>query len=961
MKSRILHFFLFLLIPFFVSAQENPDEYFSAYVTPDHAIAGTKTSVSIIIKAEKEIKANTLFKVKFVKGFDNMQQLLPNFPGYVKASTSADGGRIAINSVLTSYDENISFWELNVHEKIITIVTRNADMAVGDSITITVGEGNGPNSLLQVPNTANKENLEIAMSDNGNVNNLKLTTHTPPFEIKANTLKTVYLFASSVAKAGQEAKLLVTTADDYFNIVQSFTGEINLSVNNSQNVILPQKVILTPSDSGKKEIPIFFVEEGSYVISGSVNSGNVAVVSSNPVRVDNERPFIYWGDLHSHGAPSRDGVGRGRYEYARYARALDFMCATDHADHGKTIYGLSDREWTRQKAEVLANHVPGKFIPFIGYENSYLYPTGHYNLIFNVKDEEIDNVPMWPMRVVNDIQTVWSLAQNSKIDLLTIPHHCGKVFNVKVEGDKCKNCNSFGGIQYNEEYKKLIEIYSYHGLSESYDPNHNLSYYGRSKIAGSFNGPNYAQDAWAMGEKLGVIASSDDHTGHPGSIVNGVVAVYANELERDTLFQAMKNRHTYGTTGERIWVDFRVNNALMGSTITIHPDTKPTVSFDVMGTDSIDYAEVLKWDFKRGVFENGHPKFEIIAKYNTNSSDPKNLKVEFIDPGFTDSCMYYLRVKQTNVIIDFIDAKEVWAWTSPVWMSHKIVNVDQTDSLKSYMPVGDEKKVRHFWSMYNIDGVSKYQIEKKSDQGVWQVLFDYTPNDPYQLDFQYVELYPKNGQNIYRLRYTNAKGVNKYSAEAIVELKLDSLISFSSTIEDGSIALNWSIDKELYTSTYTVEVEENGVFKNIGLIDANIKLEELISEYSFNTNISQSGIYTFRLSQKIDNKIVDTKLITVEIVPTRINDADFSNDFTLKSNLLNSSASTLEFKIAKRLSGSNITIVDILGRTIIEVGKVTDVESWKKVSLQNIPSATYRVVIKTTGGDLYSVPFVIVQ
>lgn len=961
MRLILLHIFLLLLIPFHGFAQENPDEYFSAYVTPDYAIAGTKTSVSIIIKAEKEIKANTLFKIKFVKGFNNMQQLLPNFPGYVKAFTSAPNGRVAINSVLRSYDENLPFWEMNVLDRVITIVTRNADMAIGDSITVTIGDGNGANSLLQVPNTANKENLEIAMSDNGRVTNLKLSSHTPPFEIKANTIKTIYLFTSSVAKVGEEAKLLVTTADDYFNIADDFTGEINLSVNHPQYVVLPQKVTLNPSDSGKKEIPIFFLEEGSYVISGNINGNHIPVVSSNPTRVDNQRPFIYWGDLHSHGAPSRDAIGRGRYEYARYARALDFMCATDHADHGKTVYGLSDREWARQKAEVLANHVPGKFIPFIGYENSYLYPTGHYNLIFNVKDEDIDNVPMWPMRVVKDIQSVWRLAEDSNIDLLTIPHHCGKVFDLKSEGNQCKNCNTFGGIQSNEDYKKLIEIYSYHGLSESYDPNHNLSYYGRSKIAGSFNGPNYAQDAWAMGEKMGVIASSDDHTGHPGSIVNGVVAVYANELERDTLFQALKNKHTYGTTGERIWVDFRVNNALMGSTIAIYPGFQPTISIDVMGTDSIDYAEVLKWDFKRGTYENGHPKFEILAKYNTNPSDPKNLKVEFTDRGFTDSCMYYLRVKQTNVILDFIDVKEVWAWTSPVWVSHKAIDFELTDSLKSYLPIGDGKKVIHSWSMHDIGGVTQYQIEKRSEQGVWLLLSDFVPNDPNQLDFEYIELYPKNGVNIYRLRYTNAAGVNKYSSEVLVDMKLDSLLSLTSTIEEGNITLHWSIDKELYTNAYTIEIEADGIFKKIGEVDANINLDEIITQYSWNTNIHHPGIYTFRLSQKVEQQIVDNQLIKVEIVPTGLIDSDLKNDFLLKSSLLSSSTPLLEFKISKRLTGSHLSIVDISGRTVIEIGKVTNVESWNQVNLQHVPPATYRAVIKTIDGHIYSVPFVVIQ
>ena len=215
--------------------------------------------------------------------------------------------------------------------------------------------------------------------------------------------------------------------------------------------------------------------------------------------------------------------------------------------------------------------------------------------------------------------------------------------------------------------------------------------------------------------------------------------------------------------------------------------------------------------------------------------------------------------------------------------------------------------------------------------------------------------------NYYRLKYTTSNGDIKYSPIKSVLMDLDSLISFTSNIEDGNIILNWSIDKELYTNAYTIEIEETGGYRKIGLIDANIKLEELISGYSWNTNISLSGVYSFRLSQLIDNKIVDTKLLKLEIIPTSIKDAEITNDFILKSNLLNSSTANLEFKILEKLSGSNISIVDILGRTVIEIGAVTEVGSWKSVPILNFPPATYRVVIKTTNGSIYSVPFVVVH
>ncbi|MCO5230095.1 MAG: hypothetical protein M9958_02950 [Chitinophagales bacterium] len=957
MKNLLL---LILGFAFFCSASQAQDKssLFSAYITPDTAVAGEKSSFSIVLKAEDVIKANTLFKIKFIKGFKDFQNLLASAPGYVKASMSTTGGIVGVNTIKSSYEENLPFWEMNVQDKVISIITRNVNMAKGDSIIVAIGQG-GANSGAIAPTTANKEEVEIAMANNGTTNNVTLTSHAPIFEVKARSVKTIYLFASSVAKVGQASKLLITTADEYFNVNQNFVGDVFLSSNQNSDIVLPTKVTFTPLDSGRKEIEVFYLKEGSFVITGNYENSSIPVVASNPIRVDNDRPFIYWGDMHSHGAPSRDAIGRGRYEYARYARGLDFMCATDHADHGKTIYGLSDREWARQKAEVIASHQPGKFIPFIGYENSFLYPTGHYNMIFNVKDENIDDVPMWPMRVVKDIQTIWSLAQQQNIDMLTIPHHCGKVFNVSSEGSECKNCNTFGGIQYNEKYKRLIEIYSFHGLSESYDPDHNLSYYNRSKIARSFNGPNYAQDAWALGEKLGVIASSDDHFGHPGSIVNGVAAVLANELDRDTLFQALKNRHSYGTTGERVWVDFKVNGALMGSTIEILPDSKPKISFDVMGTDSIDYVEVLKWDFKRGVYENNHPKYEIIARYNTDISNPKMLKAEFYDQGFSDSCLYYLRAKQTNRILDIIEYKEVWAWTSPVWVSHKAVNVNESDSLKSYLPKVDGKRIRHFWSMYNISGVTQYQIEKKSQQGIWQTLFSYQPNDPYQLDFEYVELYPYDGKNIYRLKYLTNKGETKYSSEQQLSLQLDSLSDFSYSLDNGAIVLHWLTDKELHTDFYKIELLNNGVFQNIATINANIDLGELLSQYSWTSTYSQPGLYHFKLSQLIENQVVDTKELIVEIVSTGIADSNLSDEFVLKNNLL-STRQNLEFKVSDRLTGANVSIIDTEGRIVKQVGEINNIGIWNSVGIQGLPAASYRIIIRTKENQLLQVPFVLI-
>jgi|GEM_PF-864276 len=954
---------LLLLSLFFIpftQAQDSVDDYFEAYVTPDYAIANQSGTWTVVIKAKKEIKANARFKIRWIKGFKDLQQLLAGQPGYVTGTSSAEGGRVLINTIRSSYDENMPFWDMNVQDKIITFTSRLANLQPGDSLSIIIGQGS-KKSLAH--STACKENIEIAVALDGS-SNFQLTSHRPEFEIRPTDAVRVHLFANSVFAPSEEGKLLITTSDEFFNIAEGFTGTIQLSGPGSDQAVYPASVTLTPADQGKKEIPIYFLKEGTYVIKGSV-AGNpdLPVVQSNPIRVSSTLPKIYWGDLHSHGAPSRDGIGRGRYYYARYARALDFFCATDHADHGKTIFGITEREWVRQKQEVLDSHEPGKFVPFIGYENSFLYPIGHYNIIFNVKDEDIERVPIWPMRQVNNIQKIWENADNLGFDILTIPHHCGKVFNINSEVNECKNCNTFGGIQQNPKYKRLVEIFSFHGQSESYNPNHNLDYRNRSNIARSYNGPNYAQDAWAIGEMLGVIASSDDHIGHPGTQVNGVAAVFASELERDTIFTALKNRTSYGTTGEKMWVDFKVSNARMGAVIQIPPSSKPRIQFDVIGTDSIAFVEVLKWDFKRGVYEGGHPKFEIIGRYTTDPAHPTMLQGEFTDNGMSDSCMYYLRAKQTNLIKELIEYKEVWAWTSPVWVSHLPEDPqEQQDSLINYTPKTEGKQIKHFWTVYNPVNVKDYLVERRNNDGSWSLIGKITPSNPSQTDFELPENLPQDGTSTYRLVMELNNGSSKVSETKTLTLALDVLQNTSYELDGTALTLKWDISKELHSDRYEIEWKDaTGNFTLLDVVVADIRPTELLTSRSFQYVLPGYGTYTFRIKQIIDEKNYRySEEIVVTVVPTKIDEQSLiAGNISLKTNLL-SNGQPLEIMATEVLKKGRLYVIDLSGRLVKDLGVIRSFGNWKSYALPNLPAGTYRVVAEVAQ-ERITLPFVVAQ
>ena len=71
-------------------------------------------------------------------------------------------------------------------------------------------------------------------------------------------------------------------------------------------------------------------------------------------------------------------------------------------------------------------------------------------------------------------------------------------------------------------------------------------------------------DAFEHGFRVGIVCHSDDHKGRPGATrpgastfgaVGGLTCYFMPELTRDALFEALRTRRHYGTTGPRIFLD----------------------------------------------------------------------------------------------------------------------------------------------------------------------------------------------------------------------------------------------------------------------------------------------------------------------------------------------------------------------------------------------------------------------
>lgn len=272
---------------------------------------------------------------------------------------------------------------------------------------------------------------------------------------------------------------------------------------------------------------------------------------------------VYFGDMHLHSSGSHDGLHSPSwaYNYARNVAGLAFCSITDH------VYHLRDNgSWKQARQAAQEAYVPGKFVTFLGYEYDGHSEKGHLGVHFR------DDVPR--LIVSDSIPSLWKRLRASGLECFTCAHHP----NVAAERLPLAPRDGWGPYhwEYHDEVlQPLAEMVQERGIFESESaPARTDGGYGAS-----------LQSALRRGYHIGFLGGSDTHLGRPGTpsfshwrrtpveMHTGLTAVLAEKLTRDSLWQAMKSRHTYATTGTRMLLDVRVNGWIMGDRVVLSEET----------------------------------------------------------------------------------------------------------------------------------------------------------------------------------------------------------------------------------------------------------------------------------------------------------------------------------------------------------------------------------------------------
>ncbi len=428
-------------------------------------------------------------------------------------------------------------------------------------------------------------------------------------------LRSTLAWTVPAAAASGDVLWVAWGADDRSNPISGLGFSM---FGHDQNIVV-HSVTIDTSDAG----PPSLVSLGSPPAVGS------CVTDSRPpfqIDVGGTTRTLLFGDNHRHSWDlSWDGFDDpmlfSTLYYSLDFLGHDFISPSDHAER------YSKAVWAWIPKYSMLYDVPGRFRVFAGYERSMRGGAGGDQNAFYRDPADFTEASAGYPSIASWHDMYDAMAG---IDVLAVPHtpsQCGAEMDWPHLAD--------GDPSVLPEPLRLVEVYQ--------SARRSFEYFGCPR---QYTGCVSAADtgwvnvALALGMRIGLLGASD-HT-----IRAGFISVFAEDRSRDAIWQALYDRHCFGSSRyTKFNCDFRVNGALMGS--EIESGVAPTLDVLIEGPNPLLNIDINK---------DGNPTW-----FSTSSAD-SDTTFSIVDPDPVipgTSSFYYLRV---------LDANNRMLWTSSVWV-----------------------------------------------------------------------------------------------------------------------------------------------------------------------------------------------------------------------------------------------------------------------------------------------------
>lgn len=474
----------------------------------------------------------------------------------------------------------------------------------------------------------------------------------------ASTVRAMWVTAPAQVVAGEPFHVKAALLDQWGNNVASDPVTLSVDLGGAKGAGDGEQWTMAPADQGWHDFEVRLDEPG--VVRIDIASSGARQGRSPPIEVVAALPEyrVYWGDIHVHHGYSwvdEDGYNWDvNHLYGRDVAGLDFAGESQKAlgpggEDGPVIDSVA--LWSELQETCAAMSVDDDYIVMLGFEwmGSYAadaYGTvteGHHNVYFNRCEAPQASHDLSVIDTVDGENGLWQWIDAQRaaypgLDGVSAPHamkYTGNNFDVSYPGTQT-----------------LAEIYSEWGDDTVWT----------DSDAGS------TQAMLRKGLRLGWFAASDNHDGWMGNPFGsknadgGLGAFLATGLSRDALFDAMKARRTYATTGFRGLLHF----TMLDGTATVQQGAEyvaqaPTLSWAWYGT-----ADILALRIFSIVPAAIGERTELLLVEEPGSSDHSG-SLDLGWDGASDMA-YWFEVEQT-------DGEK--AWSSPIYVTADCARVGE--------------------------------------------------------------------------------------------------------------------------------------------------------------------------------------------------------------------------------------------------------------------------------------------
>jgi hypothetical protein len=326
--------------------------------------------------------------------------------------------------------------------------------------------------------------------------------------------------------------------------------------------------------------------------------------------VNGQRYRLVFGDMHGHTENDAIGTLDMYYTHGLLIAGMDYLASTNH-DYTPNFITQSEWAATQTLAGVY-NGIENR-VAFSGYEwttDPNDVRGGHRAMYFLADTAKLRR------STTIGTETVQKLYQALRgQDVILQPHHNG------WEG-------------YDAKLQPVLEVTSaWRQLREE---------------SAELKPSGKVQSAWEAlerGYRIAFVGSGDTHWLGPGEDY-GITGAYVKELTREGVFEAIRARRVYASTGARMLLDFRVNDTFMGGETPAKGAPRVTVS--VESDADLERLEIVR--DHRIVYAVPGAGRKASFQFVDQTKNPDRRAVSY----------YYLRITQKD---------EGKVWSSPIWVT----------------------------------------------------------------------------------------------------------------------------------------------------------------------------------------------------------------------------------------------------------------------------------------------------